>query len=929
MEWIPNMRVWFICIVLLFTMLGVLSVVDTVFIPFISKPLVWAVLCVSTFCWLLSHFLKRFHLLHLSNNASNHSVGFIYRCVWGFHKLLFLIFVLGIYVAAVLQVVITQQQAVTQQLSTSIRVVATVNIVGISDSFFNQETKTGYRQLAVIHQAKPLVSNINYHTADAQQALSYLTGKRVLLSSFSNNNKLDLNSLKPNQQVRITLQLDPLPSHDTVKSGFNAYRWLRTRHIDAQAKVLDVHSITTPQDNSNKQVNGLGVNYFWSHFKNYLDTQRFIYRQYFLKGWHTKTSEQQQADAVTLSLLTGDRALISKSSKDMYQFAGMSHLLAISGTHVLFLAIMVSMFGVGLINKTLPIIYLYIPRWLIRWLLMIFIAALYALFTGFDVPAARTLWMLIAVGLMRFFLVKTSPQQILLMVAVVMAWADPYVLWQAGFWLSFMAVMLLISFEQVGNPASSMASGMVALVNENRLAKFSQRFIYNIKRLIKLQVWIFVSLLPLSLLLFGKVSWWGLPINMVAIGLYGWLLVPANLLAGILYPVLPSIANGLWEVLSLILLNIHELLTWLSNMKGINQQAWIYNQLPAGMLLVFMLVALPWLLPKHVLSRLFAIPPLFFAVMMIYNQGQDKQTVLTVITHKDPYLTSQLIQTKDDSWLIVTDFMPADSYYKRHITVDMLTQFWQEQLGKNGVNKLTGLIMQTPNSLLTNSAKQLSSTVPVGQFWQAGFSDDIGYINNELDVNADSRLFKPCLAGHKWQSKRGDLAINAITGWDVNAKTPNETQALKNCVIEINSIQTITIKSKQPAVWSVNGINSDNKQTVNDIDKQANEKQILPLVNRIIIDAASNNKTWQMWELMCKNNGFSHQYPINSNLKTDKNLPTTLTMMVSHASSKLTQQQINNQQAGYLLLNNPVNKYNQAATQQKLLQHQQSSVRLR
>lgn len=911
MEWKPNMRVWFICIVLLFTMLAVLSVVDTVFIPFISRPLVWPVLCASTFCWLLSHFLKRFHLLHLSNNASNHSVGFTYRCVWGFHKLLFLMFVLGIYVAAVLQVVITQQQAVTQQLNNSQRVVATVNIVGISDSFFNQKTKTGYRQLAVIQQAKPLVSNINYHVTDAQQAISHLTGKRVLLSSFSNDNKLDLNSLKPNQQVRMTLQLDPLPSHDTVKAGFNAYRWLRTRHINAQAKVLDVHSIDMPQDNSNKQVNGLGVNYFWSYFKNYLDTQRFKFRQHFLEGWHTKTPEQQQADAVTLSLLTGDRALISRSSKDMYQFAGMSHLLAISGTHVLFLAIMVSMFGVGLINKTLPIIYLYIPRWLIRWLLMICIAALYALFTGFDVPAARTLWMLIAVGVMRLLLVKASPQQILLMVAVMMAWADPYVLWQAGFWLSFMAVMLLISFEK--NTVQNMARASADFNQVDSVNLFWEKSKHAFINLLKLQTWMFVSLLPLSLVFFGKVSWWGLPINMVAIGLYGWLLLPINLLAGVIYTVLPNVAAALWAFVSKILLNVHELLTWLSNIKDISQQSWIYNQLPAGLLLVFALVALPWFFSKRVFSRVFALPPLLLAVMMLYNQGQGKQTMLTVITHKDPYLSSQLIQTKDDSWLIVTDFMPADSYYKRHISEDLLTQFWQEQLGKNGVNKLTGLIIQTPNSLLTNAAKQLSNAIPVGQYWQAGFNEDIGYINNAPIYNAKNRVLKPCLTGQQWQNTQGSLAINAITGWQLSAKTPNETQALKNCVIEISSNQPIVINTNQLIAWTAS------------FDK----KQELPQVKRLIIDSATNSKTWKMWELMCKHNELSlgnYNYN-NSNINNKKTISTTSTMLVSHASSELNQAHINKLQAHHLLLNNGVNKYNQAATQQKLLQHKQISVR--
>src|SRR5690606_32398164 len=72
---------------------------------------------------------------------------------------------------------------------------------------------------------------------------------------------------------------------------------------------------------------------------------------------------------------------------------------------------------------------------------------IYALFTGFDVPAARTAWMLLAIGLIRLTLLPISTMRILLALAVLMAWLDPYVLWQAGYWLSFIAVALLLKYE--------------------------------------------------------------------------------------------------------------------------------------------------------------------------------------------------------------------------------------------------------------------------------------------------------------------------------------------------------------------------------------------------------------------------------------------------------------------------------------------------
>ncbi|MFP3355332.1 ComEC/Rec2 family competence protein, partial [Pseudoalteromonas sp. SIMBA_153] len=50
----------------------------------------------------------------------------------------------------------------------------------------------------------------------------------------------------------------------------------------------------------------------------------------------------------------------------------------------------------------------------------------------------------------------------------------------------------------------------------------SGRVWQTIKRVFKLQFWLFLTLLPVTLLLFGKASLWGLFINLFAIGLFGW-----------------------------------------------------------------------------------------------------------------------------------------------------------------------------------------------------------------------------------------------------------------------------------------------------------------------------------------------------------------------------------------------------------------------
>ena len=73
------------------------------------------------------------------------------------------------------------------------------------------------------------------------------------------------------------------------------------------------------------------------------------------------------------------------------------------------------------------------------------LAVLYALFSGWGVPAQRTIWMLATVVLL-----KQSGRQwpwpvVWLLAMVVVVTIDPWALMQAGFWLSFVAVGVLFA----------------------------------------------------------------------------------------------------------------------------------------------------------------------------------------------------------------------------------------------------------------------------------------------------------------------------------------------------------------------------------------------------------------------------------------------------------------------------------------------------
>ena len=152
------------------------------------------------------------------------------------------------------------------------------------------------------------------------------------------------------------------------------------------------------------------------------------------------------------------------------------------------------------------------------------LAAAYALFSGWGVPAQRTLLMLGSMAVLRLSGRQWPwPVSWLAACAVVVTW-DPWALLQPGFWLSFVAVGVLFA---TGREAADVPRGARARV----LALLREQGIVTI------------ALAPLTLLLFGQVSLVGLLANLGAIP-WVTLVVTPLAMAGVVVP-------AAWDVASL------------------------------------------------------------------------------------------------------------------------------------------------------------------------------------------------------------------------------------------------------------------------------------------------------------------------------------------------------------------------------------------
>lgn len=92
---------------------------------------------------------------------------------------------------------------------------------------------------------------------------------------------------------------------------------------------------------------------------------------------------------ILLGLLTGDKSLMDSDIKNLYQVTGISHLLAISGPHVLMLASIVALLLCWLVRQWLPTVLCRLPsRLLVLWVSVV-VAAGYACFVGLSyLPSA-------------------------------------------------------------------------------------------------------------------------------------------------------------------------------------------------------------------------------------------------------------------------------------------------------------------------------------------------------------------------------------------------------------------------------------------------------------------------------------------------------------------------------------------------------------
>lgn len=217
------------------------------------------------------------------------------------------------------------------------------------------------------------------------------------------------------------------------------------------------------------------------------------------------------AAALLAALGVGVTGEVSTRQWQVFNATGITHLVAISGMHVTFFA-MLSMAGARRLWPRLAGLPGMPRRELFTAAVGIVLALLYALLSGFSVPAQRTVVMLAAFLVVRECSRASIPQWSVAVALVVVLLYDPLAALSAGFWLSFLAVasIVLLAGARICPGAPLPAA-------------------------VRLQWLVTVALLPVTVAIFGSFSAAGLLANALAIPAFTLLLVPPVLVASALH----------------------------------------------------------------------------------------------------------------------------------------------------------------------------------------------------------------------------------------------------------------------------------------------------------------------------------------------------------------------------------------------------------
>ena len=527
-------------------------------------------------------------------------------------------------------------------------------------------------------------------------------------------------SLNADEQWQLRVRLKQ-PSGFVNPAGFDYEKWLFSQRLGATGYVR------ASKDAYLAQIKRLAESPWWS-------VNRL--RQKIHSRIQNKV-EDKQAAGVLSALLVAVRSRLNDRQWQQLQETGTSHLIAISGLHIAVVAGFAYL-PVMLIWVLFPGLNERVPLRLAGAITGVVFATAYALLAGFTLPTQRALLMVV---IALFGLVSRKhyhASSILAAALLAVLLLDPLAPMSASFWLSFLAVSLILIFikRQMEQP----------------------RF-----QLISLQLVLSLAMLPLTLLFFNSASLIAPLANLIAIPWVSMIIVPVSLLAVLFMPVSAAISGGL---LSIAALAINGLFKFLDYLSGWSTGLLSLPQIPWLLLLMAFVGILFLLLPKGFPGRwlgLLAIVPALLFSPPRPDQNAFKYTLLDVGQG-----LASVLQTSHHTLVYDTGTRLSDSF-------DIGKLVLVPYLKSIGLGQIDTLLVSHEDNDHRGGAPALLKAIQVKQI-----------ISSEPHI-VDGYRITACYKGMKWRWDGVDFEV--LSPLLKNKQDSNEKDNNRSCVLRISNSQ--------------------------------------------------------------------------------------------------------------------------------------------
>lgn len=518
------------------------------------------------------------------------------------------------------------------------------------------------------------------------------------------------------------------------------------KHIQATGYVIgDRNQLLTP---------------FVFSVKRYIHHLRFLLRD----RLHQQLSVLPYS-GIMVALLTGDQSEIQPDTWEIFRQTGISHLVAISGMHVMLVAGFLSKIFAWLWRKSfytslaLPLI---LPESKVRMIAAVVIAAGYVLMAGLGIPAQRAFLMLFITAWGMLSARSVSASLLLSIALFVVLLFDPWALYSAGCWLSFMAVSILFYSTYAARCHNSLGLREERPKNAGRIKRCLVKGWQQCRQFCATQYVLLLGLFPVSVVVFGQYSIVSPITNALAIPVVTLTVVPL-LLLGCVLP--DGLAHYVWYT-------GHTILHWLMDcMVQCASWSWsmsyfaVPNRITTGFaMLGIAILLLPKDYPYRHIGWFGFLPFLFYPAqhpvpgdvwLTALDVGQGMAILVETAEHRLLYDTGGKLG--DESDLGKTVILPY--------------------LMARGINKLDTLLISHQDTDHSGGARSILKEIPVQLL--------LSSLPEGHHIHALTSVSRRCEAGQRWVWD--GVQFEVLHPLAVDYQNPRHKPNAMSCVLSVKA----------------------------------------------------------------------------------------------------------------------------------------------